>query len=93
MSNDKHELRRRQARGDIVPPASRYVLYVVAIGAPFALVAISETTTEQATAAALAILSAVGPAAALAYDRNTKPPNPEDVPEGYPNREGLDPHE
>lgn len=86
----KSRIRRNQARSDVIPPTLRYVLYTVAIVAPFGGVVVGQVGTAEATASTLAILGAIGPIAAIAYDRNTKPPEPEDVPHNYPDERRTD---
>lgn len=53
--------------GPLVPWWARIVVYVVAILAAFGGAVVGQLTGEQATAAALALISALGPALALTH--------------------------
>lgn len=57
--------RHRKDSGPLVPWWARVAVYVVAILAAFGGAIVGQLTGEQATAAALALISALGPALAL----------------------------
>lgn len=56
--------------GPTVPPWARIVVYVVSIVAAFVGVVVGQTTTTEATTAALALIAASGPALAIIYSPN-----------------------
>ena len=65
--------RRQKSSGPGIPLWARVVVYVVAIVAAFGGAVVGTLTGEQATAAALALISALGPALALSQSGKDDP--------------------
>lgn len=70
-------------RPDAVPGWARLVLYVVAIVAPFAGLALGRLSGEETIAAVVTLFGVIGPAVAVAYQRKHEDEDGAQFRQGY----------
>lgn len=68
---------------DAVPPWARLVLYVVAIVAPFAGLALGRLSGEETVAAVVTLFGVIGPAVAVVYQRKHEDEDGAQFRQGY----------